>query len=409
VPDFLPFRGTRYRDVQDATPVVAPPYDVIDEEERAALEARDPHNAVRLILPHADPPQDPYELAASTLTDWVAASILAPDAEPAFYAYQMGFTDESGAARRTIGAIGALQLPDPGADDVLGHERTLPKARSDRLALLRATRANFDPIWGLSLAPGLTELLAGAAPASTAVDDTGTHHEVAPVREAQRLAAVRELVASAPLVLADGHHRFDTARTYRDERPDDGPGRAIMAFVVELDESMLDVRAIHRLIHGAPDDLRARVGDAFSVENVGSNTDGGFEALRVRMDRDDALGLVDRDGLAALVPTPATRDLFDRALPNELRKVDAARFEVALRPALGQAELSYRDDGRAVAGMVDKGAADAAVLLRPVTVADIRAAAFARLLMPEKTTFFSPKPRTGMVFRRFDDDRDVVA
>jgi hypothetical protein len=182
-----------------------------------------------------------------------------------------------------------------------------------------------------------------------------------------------------------------------------------MAFVVELDESMLDVRAIHRLIHGAPDDLRARVADAFSVETVESDTDAGFDALRVRMDRDDALGLVDRDGLAALVPRPATRQLLDRALPNELRGVDAARFDVALRPALGQAELSYRDDGRVVVGMVDKGAADGAVLLRPVTVPQIRAAAFARLRMPEKTTFFSPKPRTGMVFRRFDDDRDVVA
>ncbi len=409
MPDFLPFRGTRYRDAVDATPVVAPPYDVIDEEERAQLEARDPHNAVRLILPRAAPPRDPYEAAAATLADWVATSVLGPDAVPAYYAYGMAFTDEQGVPRRTVGAIGALQLPDPHTDDVLGHERTLPKARSDRLALLHATRANLDPIWGLSLASGLTDLLTGPAPVSTAVDDGGTHHQLAPLTEPSRVHAIRELVATAPLVLADGHHRFETARTYRGEQPADGPGRAIMTFVVELDESMLDVRAIHRLIHGAPDDLRVRLTDAFTVDPMGPNTDAGVMGLRSRMDRDDALGLVDRDGLVALIPRPDTRARFDRALPEELRGVDAARFDVTVRPALGQAELAYRDNSRLVAGMVDKGAADAAVLLRPVTVAQIRAAAFARLHMPEKTTFFSPKPRTGMVFRRFDDDRDVAA
>jgi uncharacterized protein (DUF1015 family) len=403
VPDFLPFRGTRYRDLPDASRVVAPPYDVIDEEDRSRLEAIDPHNAVRLILPRADPPTDPYEHAAQLLQTWLHAGILAPDPEPAFYGYRMHFTDAADQPRRTIGVIGALVLPTADGD-VFGHERTLPKARSDRLALLRATRTNLDPIWGLSLACDLNAVLDTEAPPTiTAVDTAGTRHELTLITDPETLARLRTAVASAPLVLADGHHRFETACAYRDDHPDDPAAQAIMTFVVGLDDDLLDVRAIHRLVHDAPHDLRARLGDLVNVDDAGPNTPEGVRDLTIRMTERGALGLVDRDGLALLTPTPAGSNRISRDLPDELRDVDAARFDTLVRPALGDAELSYRDDALIVALMVDKGVADLAVLLRPVTVPQIRAAAFACLRMPEKTSYFSPKPRTGMVFRRLDD------
>lgn len=403
VPDFLPFRGTRYRNQPDASPIVAPPYDVIDEEDRTRLEGTDPHNAVRLILPRAVPRADPYQHAAATLHDWVTTGILAPDPRPVFYGYRMRFTDAAGARRRTVGVIGALVLPT-GDGDVLGHERTLPKARSDRLALLRATRANLDPIWGLSLAADLHAVLdPDAAPTVTAVDDSGTRHELTLITAPEPLAAIRAAVARAPLVLADGHHRFETARAYRDEHPDDPAARAVMAFVVDLDDE-LDVRAIHRLVHAAPPDLRARLGDLARLDDAGPNTPDGVRRLTARMREHDALGLVDRTGLALLTPTASASALITRDLPAELRDVDAARFDVIVRPALGDAELTYRNDAITVATMVEKGSADVAVLLRPVTVDAIRAAALARLRMPEKTSYFSPKPRTGMVFRRFEDE-----
>ena len=382
---------------------MAPPYDVIDEEDRSRLEAIDPHNAVRLILPRADPPTDPYEHAANLLQTWLTAGILAPDPEPAFYGYRMHFTDAADQPRRTIGVIGALVLPTADGD-VFGHERTLPKARSDRLALLRATRTNLDPIWGLSLASDLNAVLDTAAPPTTiAIDSAGTRHELTLITDPETLARLRAAVASAPLVLADGHHRFETACTYRDDHPDDRGAQAIMTFVVGLDEELLDVRAIHRLVHGAPHDLRARLGEIVNVDDAGSNTPEGVRALTIRMTERGALGLVDRDGLALLTPTSAGLDRISRDVPGELRDVDSARFDTLVRPAVGDAELSYRDDALTVASMVDKGAADLAVLLRPVTVPQIRAAAFARLRMPEKTSYFSPKPRTGMVFRRLDD------
>jgi len=402
VPDFLPFRGTRYRAGPDLSAVVAPPYDVIDEEARARLEAADPHNAVRLILPRATPPQDPYESAATAFQAWESSGVLATDATPAFYGYEMRYTGSGGAAHRTLGVIGALRLPE-GDGEVLPHERTLPKARSDRLALLRATRANFDPIWCLTLASGLTEQVPPLeAAVATAVDDSDTWHGLSLIDDDRRMEAIRAAVSRAPLVLADGHHRFETARTYHADRPADPAAGAVMALVVELDEAMLDVRAIHRLVHGAPADLRERLAASLRVEPAGPNTEAGVRDLQRRAARERGLGLVDREGLAWLSPTTDAVALAERSLPSELRDVDAARFDVWVRPALGEAELAYRDDAVTCASMVEKGAADAAVLLRPVTVAQIRAAALAGLRMPEKTSFFWPKPRTGLVMRDLD-------
>jgi uncharacterized protein (DUF1015 family) len=403
VPDFLPFRGTRYRAGPDLSSVVAPPYDVIDEEARARLEAADPHNAVRLILPRAAPPRDPYAEAAATFRAWESDHVLRTDAAGAFYGYEMRYPGSGGEPCRTRGVIGALGLATGEGAAVLPHERTLPKVRSDRLALLRATRANFDPIWCLSLSVGLTDRLpALAAPVDTAVDDAGAWHGLEPIGDPACVESIRDAVSSAPLVLADGHHRFETARTYRGEHPDDRAAAAVMALVVELDETMLDVRAIHRLVHHAPADLRDRLAGRFRVEPAGPNTEAGVRQLERRSGHERGLGLVERDGLAWLTPSADALALADASLPRELRDVDAARFDLWVRPSLGPAELSYRDGAVTVAQMVEKGAADAAVLLRPVTVGQIRAAALADVRMPEKTSFFSPKPRTGLVMRDLD-------
>jgi uncharacterized protein (DUF1015 family) len=402
VPDFVPFPATRYADGRgsDRSAVCAPPYDVIEPEARAALFARDPHNAVRLILP------DSYREAAELLAAWRADGTLVTDDEPTLSVYRMHFTDPGGVARTTTGVIGALGLDQ---DEVLPHERTLPKAKSDRLELLRATRANLDPIWALSLAPGLSVLLAAATeagdgePAATAVDAEGVRHELWPVRDPARLDMIGAAVTSAGLVLADGHHRFETACAYRDERPagDTGAGR-IMALVVELAPEQLLVRPIHRLLlglaHGA---ARATVERMFEARDAGPNDADSVDRLVAAMDREDALGLVDADRLSLLVPRPAL-DAHLATLPVPLRDVDSARADAAL-DVLPRDALAYRDDARTVASAVAKGDASAAVLLRPVPVDAIRAAAAEGVRMPEKTTFFAPKPRTGMVFRRLDD------
>jgi uncharacterized protein (DUF1015 family) len=402
VPDFLPFRGLRYGDAPDLSSLIAPPYDVIDEEDRRKLEAADPHNAVRLILPRAAPPADAYAAAAAQFSDWLTTGVITADPTPTYYRYEMRFAGADGTMRRTIGALGALGLVADGRQAVLGHERTLPKARSDRLALLRATRANFDPIWCLALTDGLTELLGPSTDAAeTATDADGIVHEVVPIIDRRRQQAIQAAISDTQLVLADGHHRFETACTYRDEQPDAPGSAAILTLIVQLDETMLDVHSIHRLAHDVRAGLRDRLTSTFTVEPVGGTSAVDVRGLLHDRRSTDSLMLVDGEGIARLSPGAAAEAAL-REMPPVLRDVDAARFDTLVRPELLGASISYRHDAVHVASMVAKGAADAAVLLRPVTIPQIRAAALAGIRMPEKTTFFWPKPRTGMVFRRLD-------
>jgi len=401
VPRFLPFPAIRYRD-HDITAVSAPPYDVIEPEARAALEARDPHNAVRLILP------DAYDGAAAALARWREEGVLVTDPAPTFSIYRMDFTDGDGVPQRTTGVLGALGLDDDGSG-VMPHERTLPKAKTDRLELLRATRANLDPIWGLSLAGGLSSLLSpgNAEPDATATDEEGFHHSLWRVDDPERIRAIADAVGSELVVLADGHHRFETANNYRRERREagveDSGDDAIMTLIVELAPNQLCVRAIHRLLTGvAGVDLRDALGGPFFVHGAGPNEPDAVAALEVAMRDGGGLGLVDRHGLALLMPTAELEERMDD-LPPELRDVDSARFDAGVLPAVPGVSLAYRNDAQTVAAQVAKGNADAAVLLRPVSVETIRAAAAADLRMPEKTTFFAPKPRTGMVFRSLDE------
>ena len=414
MPDFSPFAGIRYDSRNggaDLTARAAPPYDVIDEEQRSTLESSHPENAVRLILPRdVDIEGDRYARAAAAYTTWCDEGVLRRDPQPRFYGYRMEYTDEHGRARHTTGVLGALTLPEPGDGSVLPHERTMPKAKSDRLALLRATRMNLDPIWCLSLTEGLTALIDTRTPLATCTDEDATRHSLFGIDDTAKQAAIADAVRSTPLVLADGHHRFETALAYRDERrqgatpsaPRPDPGaEAIMTFVVELADDQLSIEPIHRLVHLAAGVAGARqlLSTAFTITAAGPNTPAGIERLEQAMRDQGGMGLVDGDGLALLVvASPSSAGTDD----DPAARTDAARFETVALPLLAGASIEYRHDALAVAALVAKGIADAAVLLRPVSVADTRAAALAGIRMPQKTTFFAPKPRTGMVFRTLD-------
>jgi uncharacterized protein (DUF1015 family) len=338
---------------------------------------------------------------------WLADGTLVRDTAPRFYGYRMRFRDAHGVARHTHGVIGALTLPEPGSTDVLPHERTLPKAKSDRLALLDAMRVNVDPIWCLSLRSGLTDLLEPATLLATCTDEDGVEHELFAIDDSARIDAIRAAIAEQPLVLADGHHRFETATNFRnqlrEQGTDPGGAAAIMAFVVELSEHELCIDAIHRLVT-VPDgvDVRAALADAFDIEPVGPNTSDVVDALESRMRETGALGLVDREGVALAHPREA---VVAPALANEpevVRNTDAALVEAVVVPRLPGATWAYRHDALATAAVVDKQMASAALLCTPVSVAQTRAAALEGVRMPQKTTFFSPKPRTGMVFRTLE-------
>jgi len=203
-------------------------------------------------------------------------------------------------------------------------------------------------------------------------------------------------------VIADGHHRYETALAYRDEGRAAGGADGIMTFVVELAEEQLWVRPIHRVSGEAGPDLRDRLARCATLTPTGANTPEGVRRLSADMDRTGSLGLVDRNGLALLTLRADVLGPDIERLPEHLRDVDAARLDVALEHIGRPADLDYRPDAVAVAGAVAKGTLDAALLLRPVSVDQIQAVAAAGERMPEKTTFFQPKPLTGLVFRSFD-------
>ncbi|MBW3536298.1 MAG: DUF1015 domain-containing protein [Actinobacteria bacterium] len=375
MPRFEPFHGLRYAAGADLSAVVCPPYDVIDGPERDRLVARSPHNAVHVEMPVSRDGEDPYAGAAALFHDWREETVLARDSEPHVYAYRMS---RPGDVRSTLGYIGALGVTDE--DGLLPHEQTTPKAKSDRLDLLRATRMNTSPIWALSLAPGVSSIWKPSGdPVGTATDDAGVLHEMwmVPAEAADRITRA---IAAAPVSVADGHHRWETARNYMREHPDDAAAERVLALVVELSEDELQVRPIHRLIGS----LRAGV-------DLPEGLSPWFEPAR---DEDQEVVVVTANGEVGLRALPATR----QAAPHD---ADAERIQIAL-DGLGIDELTYPHEAAAVREAVSAGQAAAGILCRAVSADVIASAARAGERFPPKTTFFWPKPLTGFVFRSLD-------
>ena len=389
MPDFSPFAGLRYdtgRVSLDA--VIAPPYDVVNAQERSQLASRHRANAVLVELPDEDRAtgRDRYAQAAHLLASWAEEGILRRDPEPALYVYRMAVP--GGPA--TTGVLGALGLTQ-GPAGILPHEQTLPKPKSDRLDLLRATRANLSPIWGLSMAPGLSDLLhLDRTPDASATDDDGVSHQLWVVDDESTIAAVAAVVSSAPVVLADGHHRFETALAYEAEAPGAGAD-VVLALVVELSERELAVGPIHRVLSGLPEGID--LVDAFSSW---------FDVTRVG-DLDDRSEAAVSSGALALVASAGIWLLTARDGTLEAAGSDLDTSQVALVLAeLPEHELDFRYSAERAVAAVKAGECQAAVLVRPVTVEQIRAWAAAGRRMPPKSTYFFPKPRTGMVFRTLD-------
>ena len=394
MPRFEPFIGIRYDTTSlDPALVTAPPYDVISPSDRVALIASAPANVVRIDLPVEG--DDPYGDAARLFNRWRTEGIFVDDSEPAFTVYRMEAPDENGIIRHTTGVIGAMELTRPGEGDILPHEFTTPKAKSDRLDLLRSTRSNLSAVWGLSPATGLTALLDTTDAPLCRFEADGVTHTVWRITDEARINAIRLAISSAPIVIADGHHRYETSLAYRDERRtsdgDGGAANAVMTFVVELVEDELDVAPIHRLISGLPDevDLVAAFDPFFESEPFPGS---GQPTVR-ELQELGGLALVTSEGTWLLRPRPntiaATRDL------------DSSRLDLALA-ALPDHSLVYQHGVDHIYAAVRSGAAQAGVLLRPVRVDQIIEIAEGGEKMPPKSTFFAPKPRTGVVFRSID-------
>ena len=392
MPRFEPFAALRYSTTNstDITALTSAPYDVFDEDQRAAYAATDSHNIVLLDYPiEADGPSR-YQLSADRLTEWRKSGHIVSDVSATFSIYRMTFTDEAGTQRTTVGVIGALEVVDEGAGGVLPHERTTPKAKTDRLDLTIATHANLSPVWGLSLTAGLTAALSEAGEVvAQCTDEEGVHHVLERVSDPARIATISRLVSENPVLIADGHHRYAISRTFRDQsRTAGSPAGAelTMTYVAELVQDQLSVAAIHRLYDIDNASLLSVLSSHYNTSDAGRV---GPHTIS-EMDARGSLCLVSPDGTGTFL-TPRS-DTF-----VGVREMDSARLEHALRNT--EHSVTYQHGVTEVVNKLAAGAAASAILIRPVSLAEIRRTADTGELMPPKSTFFTPKLRTGMVMR----------
>ncbi len=370
----------------------SPPYDVIDDEQRALLRAAAPHNVVQLLLPEGG--EERYQRAAGRLAEWRDAGALAADPEPCFYMYELEFAGPDGAPTVARGVLGALRLAGLG-DRVQPHEETMPKTRSDRLALLRATQANLDPIVVLSPAVGLGNLMAPAGPARLDFSAGGARHRLYDLTDPDRIASITAAVGGQPVVIADGHHRYLTALNHQAEQSGPGPWDAIMAFVAPAVGSGLRIASAHRFFAEIPGGL-APLNGSFAQEPAEPRPPS-------------------EPGELVVVPGPAHRGEPVRlraapdalaTLPAPFRRASAAVARELLYPLLGveEADATYHPDAAELVGRLADHPRGVAVLTSPVDEQAVADAIAEGVVFPQKTTYFVPKPRAGLVIRAFVDE-----
>lgn len=374
-----PFRAIRYSPGADPALVTAPPYDVISPDERRRLEEAHEHNIVRVTLPSDLPGRDKYTDAGDRFREWLRSGVLVAEAREAFYLYRMDYR-LGGSPAVVAGVLAVLPL-EPFGEDVLPHERTMPGPKAGRLALMRTTRANLEPLWlvlteSLRLVGTLIDEHASRSPIADFVDPGGVRHRMWPLGAFDEIT---EAAAGATLVVADGHHRYETAVTYRDERrATDGPGPWDEALVLVSDpaDHPPALRPIHRLAAGLRlEDVKSR---AHLQEFLGSLDD---LASHVVSRGAGAIGVADRSGRWTMrSPGPLDTAFLD---------------EEVLRP-LG-ADVAYEHRADLVAQGIAEGRTG--FLLAPVRLEAVLEAAAQRRRMPPKTTLFWPKPRSGLVLR----------
>ncbi|MTA93771.1 MAG: DUF1015 family protein [Actinobacteria bacterium] len=392
MPRFEPFPALRFstHNSTDVGVLSAPPYDVFDEDRRNEYAQSHPHNIVHVDYPIESEGPQRYDNAATVLNEWIVNGVLTRDTTASFSIYRMTFTDDAGRPRTTIGVIGALEVVDEGAGGVLPHERTTPKAKTDRLDLTRATQTNLSPVWGLSLSAGLTDLLIEPGDiVAQCTDEEGVHHVIERVDNPDRVRAISACVSAQPVLIADGHHRYAISRTYRDEaRNAGGPEGAelTMTYVGELIQEQLSVAAIHRLYDISANELLNALAPYYSTAEAGKVD----THTIAQMDEKGCLCLVDANGNGTyLIPNGETL--------SSVRELDSSRLEFALSGTAH--EVSYQHGVKEVIEKVTSGQYGSAILIRPVSLTEIRRTADTGELMPPKSTFFTPKLRTGMVLR----------
>lgn len=418
-----PFRGVRYNPavVGDLQQVVSPPYDVVSPEHQTLLHLRSPYNAVRLDL-NQDPER--YVAAARTFREWLDRGALIQERESALYYYTQTFTLKDGMTRTRAGVLAAIQLEEFASGKIRPHERTFEQAKNDRLALLRACQAHLSPIfllynrsdWSVTqvCAPGLTH-----PPLIAVEDDQQTLHRLWRITDPTVIAQVAAGVADEPLIIADGHHRYETALRYRNERAagepgsNDAPFNYALAYLTNAHEDGLVILPTHRMLQGItlprPRDLRTVLQRDFRVTMFALDQSAAFLSALRAPGSQRRLGCVLAgaehywllsfdERIASTLPVSAPLRALDVTV---LHDVVLQRF-LGLPPDAQKQALTYTIDEEEALRLVADRQCQAAFLLNPTTFEQVARVCDQRETMPQKSTYFFPKLLTGLVFYRLD-------
>jgi len=405
LPEIQPFPGILYR-VPDAelSQVLAPPYDVIPPAYQEELYARDPRNIVRVVL-NRNAEDAAYAEAGETYQQWRKEGVLATDEAPALYLLEQDFTAEGRSCTR-VGLLARFRAEDPAkGGSVLPHEQTRKAAREDRYKLLKATRANFSPIF-LMFADAAGRFAAeaatftGAKPAVTYTDDGGIVHRLWRVTDPRAVAAFRDVLGAGKAYIADGHHRYDTALRYAAEVG--GPeGAWTLGYFTSMDAPGLVVLPYHRIVSQGPsvDEARRALAGKFLVSDAKDVPSAAHAAEHSTMPY--AFALAEPGGRAIVAEAlPEAEDLLDAGTPPSLRALDTYFLHRAvLKPLLGIPDeaVNYVHSRKEAEEAVAHRSCKLAVLMRGTPVRQIVAVADAKESMPAKSTFFHPKLPSGLV------------
>jgi uncharacterized protein (DUF1015 family) len=439
----VPFRALRFNPeiVPDLAAVVTPPYDVISPEAQARYHARDPYNFIRLVLAREDPPdatgRDRYDRSARAYATWQERGVLRFDPAPAIYLYEQEFDPGEGSRLRRRGFLACVRLEDYDRGVVFPHERTFSRHKDDRLRLMRACPANLEAILGFyaGAAAPLDDFLdqhLAAPPAMQVTDEDGVAHRLWMLADAAGIGRLQATLVDQPVFIADGHHRYETALNYRNERrrelPSPGdpsaPHEFVLANLIHAEDPGLVILPTHRIFRQPPrirgQALQERLARHFHLSEIPIGPAGPAEAVR------SALAEMAREGVSGVTCALALRGepclhltLQDEAVIQGLLAVGHpaayARLPVAVlhrllveeilglgHPEAGDDAIQYtRDPHEALAAVTD-GRAEAALFLTPPRVADVHAIALAGGRMPHKSTYFYPKVLSGLVIHPLD-------
>jgi uncharacterized protein (DUF1015 family) len=391
--------------------LISPPYDVIDDPLRAKLAGANKYNVVGIDLPIGE---DKYNGAAALLSEWERDGALITEAEPAFWVLKQTFTGPDGAERTRSGLFCRVRVTDYGPGLIRPHERTHPGPKQDRLDLMRATKANLSPIFSLFSDAGgefraLIERVSGGEAFDQASGIDKTENEIWRVSDSATVAELTDALGDKELLIADGHHRYETARAYAAELGGEGEHNFVLMFICALEDPGMTVFATHRLAPSTTREqqvaIRETIKRDFEISEVP------IEEVAPSGESDDCeFGYLDSfHGVPYRLKLKdwASADAALAGKPEPYRRLDTAILEALfLKGSMGMTDddishlngLAYSSDVEEARGLVESKQADLCFFLRPTPIRQIQAIAAAGENMPPKSTYFFPKIPTGLVF-----------